>query len=72
MEAAFACYQTTGSTVYLTHSNPGVNSGTIAYSNSAGTTFQGQGHWGVNVLSDEANYKMTVGLNGVISAWVAC
>ena len=72
-KAAFACYQSTGSaTVYLTHSNPGVNSGTIAYSNSAGTTFQGVGNWGVNVLDSQSNYKMTVGLNGVISAWVAC
>jgi hypothetical protein len=68
---AFACYQTTGSTVYFSSSSIVVNQ-TIAYSNSIGTTFQGQGHWGVNVLSSQSNYKMTVGLNGVISAWVAC
>lgn len=69
---AFSCYQSTSSaTVWLTDSSPVVNS-TIAYSNSAGTTFQGVGNWGVNVLDSQSNYKMTVGLNGVISAWVAC
>ena len=68
---AFACYQTTGSTVYFSSSSIVVNQ-TIAYSNSTGTTFQGQGHWGVNVLSSSANYKLTVGLNGVVTAWAAC
>ena len=70
-KAAFACYQTTASAVYLTDSSPTVNQ-TIAYSNAAGTTFQGQGHWGVNVLSSQSNFKMTVGFNGVITAWVLC
>ena len=69
---AFACYQNTNSaTVYLTDSNPVVNT-TIAYSNSAGTTFQGVGNWGVNVLDTQSNYKMTVGSNGVITFWQAC
>ena len=69
---AFACYQSTSSTtVYLTASNPVVNT-TVAYSNSAGTTFQGAGHWGVNVLDTQSNYRMTVGSNGVITLWQAC
>jgi hypothetical protein len=69
---AFACYQSTSSaTVYLTASNPVVNS-TIAYSNSTGTTFQGVGNWGVNVLGSQSNYKMIVGANGVITSWSAC
>jgi hypothetical protein len=69
---AFACYQSTSSaTVWLTDSSPVVNS-TIAYSNSTGTTFQGVGFWGVNVLNTQSNYKMTVGSNGVITAWSAC
>lgn len=70
-KAAFACGETCGSTVYLTDSSPTVNQ-TIAYSNSTGTTFQGQGHWGVDVLNGSANFKMTVGFNGVITAWVLC
>jgi hypothetical protein len=69
---AFACYQSTSSaTVYLTASNPVVNS-TIAYSNPSGTTFQGVGNWGVNVLGTQSNFRMTVGSNGVITLWQAC
>ena len=71
-KAAFACGQASNSnTVYLTDSSPTVNQ-TIAYSNATGTTFQGQGHWGVDVLNGNANFKMTVGFNGVITAWVLC
>lgn len=68
---AFSCYQSTNATVYLTDSNPVVNT-TIAYSNSAGTTFQGVGFWGVNVLSTQSNRRMTVGANGVITAFSNC
>lgn len=68
---AFACYQSTSATVYLTDSNPVANQ-TIAYSNSAGTTFQGVGFWGVNVLSSQSNRKMTVGANGVVTSFSNC
>ena len=68
----FSCYQSTNSaTVYLTDSNPIVNT-TIAYSNSTGTTFQGVGFWGVNVLDTQSNRKMTVGANGVVTAFSNC
>ena len=67
---AFACYQSTTATAYFPNGAP--TTGDVVYSNSAGTVFQGVGFWGVNVLSTNSNFKMTIGSNGVITAYAHC
>ena len=67
---AFACSQATTATAYFPDASPAVND--VVYSNSAGTTFQGAGHWGVNVLSTSSNRRMTIGANGVITLYQSC
>ena len=66
----FSCYQTTGATAYFPDISPAV--GDVVYSDSAGTTFQGVGFWGVNILDTQSNRKMTIGSNGVITSFSNC
>lgn len=67
---AFACGQTTTATAYFPNAAPTTND--VVYSDAAGTTFQIAGNWGVNSLSTSSNFKMTIGSNGVITAYAPC
>ena len=64
---AFACYQATTATAYFPDMSPAVND--VVYSNSGATTFLSAGNYGVNIVSTQSNRRMTIGANGVITAF---
>tara|TARA_R100000935_G_scaffold53957_1_gene82239 strand:- start:72 stop:383 length:312 start_codon:yes stop_codon:yes gene_type:complete len=67
----FACYQSTSSNSGF-FPNAAPTTGDVVYANAASSAFLAVGHWGVNVLSTQSNFKMTIGSNGVITAYAPC
>ena len=66
----FACNQATNSTGYFLNTSPAV--GQTVYTNAANTTTLGAGNWGVNILSSNANRKMSTNSSGVITYFASC
>jgi len=69
-KAALACGQATNGTAYFQSTSPAVNQ--TVYTNAANTAVLGAGNWGVNILSSEANRRMTTNSSGVITFFGSC
>tara|TARA_R110000822_G_scaffold308645_1_gene436868 strand:- start:1001 stop:2254 length:1254 start_codon:yes stop_codon:yes gene_type:complete len=67
---AFACYQATTASAFFPDFSPAV--GDVVYTTLTGSTKLGTGNWGVNILDSQSNRRMTIGSNGVITAFQNC